>query len=137
MRTIAARPAEVVDEATPTRRSATCSVPHPEALRRHLPDPQRRAIEAALLVADAGAAPDQQAVALATLAALRALRVPRRSSSPSTTCSGSTGSSRRARLRRATPRGRACRPALAQWTAGLVLAPLGLDRAVDASTAST
>ena len=45
---------------------------HPEALE-DLPGPQRRALEAALLVTDGGDALDQQAVALATLAALRAL----------------------------------------------------------------
>ena len=45
---------------------------HPEALE-DLPGPQRRALEAALMVADGSDALDQQAVALATLAALRAL----------------------------------------------------------------
>ena len=46
--------------------------PHPEVLE-DLPAPQRRALEVALLVAERREAPDQQAVALATLAALRAL----------------------------------------------------------------
>ena len=45
---------------------------HPEVLE-DLPAPQRRALEVALLLAERREAPDQQAVALATLAALRAL----------------------------------------------------------------
>jgi DNA-binding CsgD family transcriptional regulator len=43
------------------------------AVLDELPDLQRRALEVALLVAEHGEEPDQQAVALATLAALRAL----------------------------------------------------------------
>ncbi len=45
---------------------------HPEVLA-DLPRPQRRALEVVLLVAERGEPPDQQTVALATLAALRAL----------------------------------------------------------------
>ncbi len=71
MRTIAARPAEAETSFAHAALGDLLGA-HPEALEE-LPAPQRRALEAALLVADAGAAPDQQAVALATLAALRAL----------------------------------------------------------------
>ncbi|HEX5622712.1 MAG TPA: AAA family ATPase [Solirubrobacteraceae bacterium] len=46
--------------------------PHPEVVR-DLPPPQRRALETVLLLTEHGEAPDQQAVALATLGALRTL----------------------------------------------------------------
>ena len=71
MRTIVARPTEAETSFAYAALGDLLGA-HPEVLA-DLPAPRRRALEAALLVADAGAAPDQQAVALATLAALRAL----------------------------------------------------------------
>ena len=53
--------------ASPMPRSATSSAPTPRCWTS-LPGPQRRALEVALLVAERGEEPDQQAVALATLA---------------------------------------------------------------------
>ena len=93
MRVIAARPTEAE---TSFAHAALGDLlgPHPEVLE-DLPGPQRRALEVALLLAERGEKPDQQAVALATLAGLRALARAAPSSSPSTTCSGSTGRARR------------------------------------------
>jgi DNA-binding CsgD family transcriptional regulator len=71
IRAIAARPAEAETSFAHAALGDLLGA-HPEVLD-DLPAPQRRALEAALLVSDAGTAPDQQAVALATLAALRAL----------------------------------------------------------------
>lgn len=70
MRAIAARPAEAETSFAHAALGDLLAA-HPEVLE-DLPAPQRRALEAALLVADVGAQ-DQQAVALGTLAALRAL----------------------------------------------------------------
>ena len=71
MRALAARPTEAE---TSFAHAALGDLlgPHPEVLEE-LPAPQRHALEVALLVAERREAPDQQAVALATLAALRAL----------------------------------------------------------------
>jgi DNA-binding CsgD family transcriptional regulator len=71
IRTIAARPTEAE---TSFAHAALGDLlgPHLELLEV-LPGPRRRALEVALLVAERGEEPDQQAVALATLTALRAL----------------------------------------------------------------
>ena len=71
MRVIAARPTEAE---TSFAHAALGDLlgPHPEVLE-NLPGPQRRALEVALLLAERDEKPDQQAVALATLAGLRAL----------------------------------------------------------------
>ena len=71
MRVIAARPTEAE---TSFAHAALGDLlgPHPEVLE-DLPGPQRRALEVALLLTERGEKPDQQAVALATLAGLRAL----------------------------------------------------------------
>src|SRR5688500_2380529 len=71
MRSVAARPAEAETSFAYAALGDLLS-PHPEVLD-DLPGPQARALEVALRVAERGEEPDQQAVALATLAALRAL----------------------------------------------------------------
>ena len=71
MRVIAARPTEA-ETSFAHAGLGDLSAPIPRRWRTS-PAPQRRALEVALLVDDGGDALDQQAVALATLAALRAL----------------------------------------------------------------
>ena len=72
MRTITARPTEAETSFAHAALGDLLGA-HSEALAG-LPDPQRRALEIALLLAEHdGQTPDQQAVALATLAALRVL----------------------------------------------------------------
>ena len=71
MRAIGARPSEAE---TSFAHAALGDLlgPHPDVLEG-LPGPQRRALEVALLVAERGEKPDQQAVARATLTGLRGL----------------------------------------------------------------
>ena len=71
MRAVAARPAEA-ETSFAYAALGDLLGSHPAVLDE-LPGPQRRALEVALRVAEHGEEPDQQAVALATLAALRAL----------------------------------------------------------------
>ena len=130
MRTIAARPAEAETSFAHAALGDLLGA-HPEALD-DLPAPQRRALEAALLVADAGAAPDQQAVALATLAALRALA----RAAPLVVAVDDVQWLDRptAAVLAFAARRLADEPIallLAQRTAGAAPAPLGLDRAAD------
>jgi hypothetical protein len=71
MRAIAARPSEA-ETSFAYAALGDLLGPHPGVLH-DLPGPQRRALEVALLVAERGEKPDQQAVARATLTGLRAL----------------------------------------------------------------
>ena len=83
-----------------------------------LPDPQRRALEVALLLADdGGRPPDERAIAAAVLNALRTLAREGPWWWPSTTRSGSTSLGCRDRVRGATPAPRAGR--------GIGLVPYG------------
>jgi DNA-binding CsgD family transcriptional regulator len=130
MRAIAARPAEAETSFAHAALGDLLGA-HTDVLA-DLPAPQRRALEAALLMADARAAPDQQAVALATLAALRALA----RASPLVVAvddvqwlDRSTAAVLAFAARRLTdePVGLL----LAQRTAGAAPVPLGLDRTAD------
>ena len=71
MRAIAARPSEA-ETSFAYAALGDLLGPHPGVLD-DLPGPQRRALEVALLVAERGEKPDQQAVARATLTGLRSL----------------------------------------------------------------
>lgn len=95
-----------------------------------LPAPQRRALEAALLVADVSAPPDRQAVALAALAALRALAPVVVAVDDVQWLDAPTAAVLAFAARRLTDE--AVGLLLAQRTAGASPLPLGLDRVPDA-----
>jgi DNA-binding CsgD family transcriptional regulator len=130
MRAIAARPTEAETSFAHAALGDLLGA-HPEVLE-DLPAPQQRALEAALLMADRGAAPDQQAVALATLAALRALA----RAGPLVVAVDDVQWLDRptAAVLAFAARRLADEPVgllLSQRTAGAAPAPLGLDRAAD------